>query len=312
MSAGLPTEAIQEALRKKLRILIAEAGSGEISRILKSLFPDAEGSLELTDVSNAAALLPTIQLVAPEIVFLDLALFPNEPLAAVRSVRRAAPNIPLIALARSADKQQAEKSLQEGAMDYVLKEYADGNTLGRILRGALERNTVSGLTDLLRDPQTGMYTREGFSALAQRALQAAQRSGGQLVLFTAVLENVASLREEFGPSAGDRAIKDVSALLQGSFRRTDVVARLGETEFAVLAMHAAEPSAAVMLQRVKTHLAGLNQTRGPWGKLALRLDAVFWSAKGGNPVPGLFAALHGMEKPGARPPENAQEGDSRE
>jgi diguanylate cyclase (GGDEF)-like protein len=289
MSSASSWRVIGSAHAKKLRVLVAESGNGEIAQLLASLFSAGTDSLELTCVSTEVVLVPTIRLVAPEVIFLDLALFPTEPLVALRDLRRVAANIPLIMLASAADKGIAEQCLQEGAMNYVLKEHADSSTLERVLRGALQRNTVAGLTELLRDPDTGVYNREGFLALAQRAVHAAQKSQGKLVLLELELENLAALREEFGPSSAEQAIKDVAALLRGAFRRTDVVARLGESKFAVLAMDAAEPSAAVMVQRVKRHLQALNQARAPWGNLALRLNARFWTAREDTAPPDLFA-----------------------
>jgi diguanylate cyclase (GGDEF)-like protein len=275
---------------KRLRVLVAESGGGKIAHLLESLYSTGTDSLELACVSSEVVLAPTIRLVAPEVIFLDLALFRSEPLAAVRELRRVAAGTPLIMLASLADKEIAEQSLQEGAMNYVLKEHADERAMERVLRGALERNTVAGLTELLRDPQTDVYNREGFMALAQRAVHAAQKSRGQLVLLKAKLENYAALGLEFGPSAAEQGLKDAARLLEGAFRRTDVVARIGESEFAVLAMDAAAPSAAVMVQRVEKHLEALNQARAPWGDLVLRLDARFWSARESTEPPDLIAS----------------------
>jgi hypothetical protein len=50
-----------------------------------------------------------------------------------------------------ADKSYAARSLSEGAIDYLLKGFMDTRTLERVLRTALERNTLEGLADLLRD-----------------------------------------------------------------------------------------------------------------------------------------------------------------
>jgi len=293
--AGMSSESswriFGSARAKKLRVLVAESGSGIIARLLESLYSTGTDALELTCVSSEVVLVPTLRLVAPEVIFLDLALFAAEPLVALRDLLRLTVNIPLILVAHAADKEIAEQSLKEGAMNYVLKEHADENTLKRVVRGALERNTVAGLTELLRDPQTDVYNREGFLALAQRAVHAAQKSRGQLVLLNAQLENLSALREEFGPSAADQSVKDVAELLRGAFRRTDVVARLGESEFAVLAMDAAEPSAAVMVQRVEKHLAAMNQARAPWGSLILRLNAKFWRAREGADAAELFSLV---------------------
>jgi len=85
--------------------------------MLRSLFPDDESALELTLVSTISILLPTIQLVGPEVLFLDLAASGQDAMATVRAVHRAAPSLPLITLAASPEKEIAEQSVKEGALD---------------------------------------------------------------------------------------------------------------------------------------------------------------------------------------------------
>jgi len=55
--------------QQKLRVLMAECDPPRISKMLRSLFPDDESALELTLVSTISILLPTIQLVGPEVLF---------------------------------------------------------------------------------------------------------------------------------------------------------------------------------------------------------------------------------------------------
>lgn len=282
----------QPAVDKKLRVLVAETGAGEIFNALNSLPPSTIPSLELTAVSSATTLLPTIHLVSPEIVFLDLALNPLDPLGTVRNVHRALPNTPLIVLANSSDKERAHQSLQEGATDYLLKGHADPQIVERVLRGALERNTVNGLIDLLRDPFTGLYNFDGFSALASRALESAQKSAGRMILLTAEIGNLCNLVWEFGPSIGEQAVRDAANLFRQSFRRTDIVARLAEALFVILALDALEPTAAIMRQRVERHLLALNCSRAPWGAISLKLSTAFWNAAAGKPFRELLGMIH--------------------
>jgi diguanylate cyclase (GGDEF)-like protein len=268
--------------QKKLRILLAEGGDGETAETLRALFAESEGGLELAVVATVATLIPTIRVVDPEIILLDLALSLRDPLDAVHLVHRSAPGTPLVVLADPSQKQYAAQSLSEGAMDYVLKGFMDARTLDRVLRGALERNTVEGLADLLRDPMTGLYSREGMLTLGARCQEEAQRTGGALVLICALFENLQTLREGFGPGAADYALRDVAQLLAGSCRRSDLVARLGQAQFAVLAVDAVAPSAPVMRQRLEKHLAVHNETRSPWGPIDLRLSVGAWCAKDGR------------------------------
>ena len=268
--------------QKKLRILLAETEPSETADTLRALFPDATGGLDLTVVSTMATLVPTVKLIDPEIILLDLELSMRDPLDAVHLAHRSAPGIPLVVLADPSQKQFAAQSLSEGAMDYVLKGFMDARTLGRVLRTALEHNTFEGLADLLRDPMTGLYTREGLQTLGSRSMEEASRTGESMVLICALFENLQTLRDGFGPGAADHALRDIAALLAGSCRRSDLVARLGPAQFAVLAVDAVAPSAPVMLQRLEKHLAVLNQTRSPWGPIDLRLAVGAWSARSGR------------------------------
>jgi diguanylate cyclase (GGDEF)-like protein len=263
---------------KKFRVLLAEAEPEETAQALRALFPEPDGALELSTVTSIATLLPTIELAAPEAILMDLALGRPDPIGAVRRVHRAAPGVPLIAIVDATEKEFAARSISDGAVDYLVKGFMDTRTLERVLRTALERNTLEGLADLLRDPVTGLYNRDGLTTLGIRAMEKAMRTGGTLVLLCAMIENLSALHEEFGPGAREQAVREAAGLLTNCFRRSDFIARLGEAQFGALAIDAAEPSAPVLRQRVESRLAIFNQARDPWGALELRLSAGYWGA----------------------------------
>src|ERR1051326_5403628 len=226
--------------QKTLRLLLAEAAPGEAAEALRSLYNGKERTIEITRVSTISTLLPTITVTDPEIILLDLSLSLREPLDAVHLVHRTAPGVPLVVLAADSEKEQAVRSLAEGAMDYLLKGHIDARTLERVLHAALERNTMKGLIDLLRDPTTGLYTRDGFLTVGRRRLEDALHAGTPLVLSCALFDNLQSLRDAFGPGAADRALSDLAQLMKGCCRRSDVVGRLGEAQFAILGVDAVD------------------------------------------------------------------------
>ena len=264
---------------KKLRILVAEGNPDEIAPILRSLYPEPQDGLELTVVSGVSTLIATLDIVNPEVIFLDLALARPSPMEAVRRVHRSAPTVPLIIVAGASDKDFAVSSLSHGAQDYLLKGFIDSRTIERVLRTALERNTLEGLADLLRDSLTGLYTRDGFLTLGARAMEMAKSRESTLILLCLRIENLEAVRAGFGPSAAENSLCEVAKALAGSFRRTDILARLGESQFAALAVDAAEPSAPVLRQRLQKRIEMLDRDMGPWGPLELRMSARFWSAK---------------------------------
>jgi len=265
--------------QKKLRILLAESSDGDTAETLRALFDGSEEALELAVVATVATLIPTIRMLDPEIILLDLSLSLRDPLDAVHLVHRSAPGTPLVVLADPSQKQFAAQSLSAVAMDYVLKGFLDARVLDRLLRTALARNTFEGLTDLLRDQLTGLYSREGLLTLGGRCMEEAQRTGTSLVLICALFENLQTLREGFGPGAADEAVRDVAQLLAATCRRSDIIARLGHAQFALLAVDALASSAPVLRQRLERHLTIHNEARSPWGPIDLRLSVGTWTAK---------------------------------
>jgi len=261
-----------------LRILVAENAPGEAGTSLRLLYPESEKLLDLTMVGAVSTLFPTIHVVAPEVIMLDLSLAQPDPLDVVRRVHRSAPDVPLIVLTAESEKDLAMQSVREGAQDYLLKGFMDPRTIDGVLRRALESNTLEGLADLLRDPVTGLHTRDGFQTLGTRSLEFARQKSSTCVLVCTRIENLAAMRGEFGESAAESTLRDVAELLRGSFRRTDLVARLGDAQFAVLAVDAIEPSGPVLRQRLERRITVLNQDIGPWGPLDLRMSVGFWSA----------------------------------
>ena len=263
--------------QKSLRILLAEDESGEMASSLRLLYPENKNELELTVVGSVMTLFPTIGVVDPEVILLDLGLTHPEPLETVRRVHRVAPDVPLIVFGGAKDKDYAALSLREGAQDYLMKGFLDPKTIQDALRNALERNTLGGLADLLRDPVTGLYVRDGFQTLGTRAMETAKENHSTLVLLCARVKRLPEIRAEFGESAAESSLQETGKLLQRSFRRTDIVARIGESQFAALAVDAVEPSGPVLRQRLEKRLAILNRDTGQWGPLELQMSTGFWS-----------------------------------
>ncbi len=265
--------------KKRLRILLAEGDPAETTASLRELYPESQDGLELTIVSTIPTLIATLEIGNPEVIFVDLSLAHPDPLETVRRVHRSAPEVPLIALAGASDRNYAAQSLSQGALDYLLKGFIDTRTLERVLRVALAHNTLEGLADLLRDSLTRLYIREGFLTLGKRAMETAKRRESTLVLLCMRIDNLEALRAGYGPIAVESSLREVAALLTGGFRGTDVVARLGESQFAALAVDAAQPSTPVLCQRLEKRIAMLNRDKGPCGPLELRMNARFWSPK---------------------------------
>ncbi len=278
-TANRPSEAPDTA--KKLRILLAEAGAGQLARAFQELIPKWETECQLTLATSATTLVPTIAAVRPDAIFLDLSLCWPEPLQTVRRVRGAAPSTPLIILANPADKQFAALAVAEGAQDYLLKEYVNARSLERVLRAALERAAVAAAAEspeVLRDALTGLYNARGFEVLAGRSLQRARRVGGTLLILWVREEKLEAIRAAFGREAAERLEREIAEVLSGIFRRSDLLAHVEQGEFVVLATDAGEAGAPLLRHRLEMRLGQQNRAPGRQFPLSVRIGSRLWSA----------------------------------
>ena len=106
----------------------------------------------------------------------------------------------------------------------------------------------------LTDDLTGLHNRRGLFALAGQQLKLARRNHQRALVFFADIDGLKQINDRLGHSEGDIAIRRVARILRGAFRDSDIVARLGEDEFAILANEASLDSQKDIWWRLKENL----------------------------------------------------------
>ncbi len=110
-----------------------------------------------------------------------------------------------------------------------------GNAMDITDRKRMEEEIISlSITDYL----TGLYNRRGFITLAEQQTKIAERTKTGLLLLFADLDKMKWINDNLGHEKGDRALMDVASILKEVFRKSDVIARIGGDEFAVLGVGA--------------------------------------------------------------------------
>ena len=84
------------------------------------------------------------------------------------------------------------------------------------------------------DELTGVLNRRGFMAHFARAMATARRAGGGGILAIIDIDDLKVINDRLGHPAGDAVLRRVAAVLTDNVRESDVVARIGGDEFAVL------------------------------------------------------------------------------
>jgi diguanylate cyclase (GGDEF)-like protein len=134
------------------------------------------------------------------------------------------------------------------------------NALLRIVAGRLY-DADRKLARYSPDPLTGLASRRAFHEQYRRlAAGARRRKNGLLLLALDVLE-LKVVNDRFGYALGDEVLRTVADALVESTRTTDVIARYGGDEFAVLLLDAMPKDAEIVTARVRDRLGALGVQR---------------------------------------------------
>lgn len=110
------------------------------------------------------------------------------------------------------------------------------------------------------DPLTGLPNRRAFDEALARDFARSQRSGHPLSLLVLDIDHFKTVNDSWSHSVGDQVLREVARLLAASCRDSDLPARLGGEEFALLLNDTALDEA----QRVCTRLQGLFHAQRNW------------------------------------------------
>jgi diguanylate cyclase (GGDEF)-like protein/PAS domain S-box-containing protein len=114
----------------------------------------------------------------------------------------------------------------------------------------------------ITDELTGLLNRRGFFTMAEKQLSISSRTGSNLYLLYADLDNMKLINDQQGHKIGDQALKDTARLLREIFRDGDILARVGGDEFTVLLTTIADDqNEQSVLARFDKKLAELNNQK---------------------------------------------------
>jgi diguanylate cyclase (GGDEF)-like protein len=211
-----------------------------------------------------------------DLILLDLSLPDSHGLDTLSQVRLQTADIPIIVFTGHDDDLIGVQAVKAGAQDYMVKGEVTRRVLVRAIRYAIERNRMQlALRDASWvDDLTGLYNRRGFMALAAQHYKLVQRMKKGLLLLYVDLDGLKSINDRHGHLAGDDLLRTAASMLQKTFRSSDVVARIGGDEFAVLVLGGTAQTAGLLARRLAENVEQYNQQVESVCKLALSTGTV--------------------------------------
>lgn len=263
-----------------IRVLLVESDDDDAGRVEIALGGSSAGYA----VERVTRLQDALDRVATgyDVVLLDLKL-PDAPgLEAFLRLHTPNPALPVVVITGQSDEALALQAVNLGAQDFVPKDALYPELVQRALRYAIERQRLlAELRELaLRDELTGLYNRRGLLTLGEQYSRIAERRSQHVVVLFIDLDDMKRINDQFGHAVGDHAVVELSEILLETFRKSDVIARVGGDEFCALLTETTVGAAEIVIARLYGVIAGHNARGERPYRLSVSVGRASWEGEG--------------------------------
>ena len=144
-------------------------------------------------------------------------------------------SLPVMVMTGYTDNYSAETAMASGAREFINKPFSVSEFMIRFDKMMRDQRGMEALSALsLTDDLTGLYNRRRLLVLAEQYLKLSVRTKKTLLFLFIDVDNLKWINDHYGHQAGDQALIDLAAVLKKTFRKSDIIARIGGDEFVVL------------------------------------------------------------------------------
>jgi len=267
-----------EKRKKKINILLIVDAVDEVAP-LRSQLESIEGFVfALKSTTKFREALHLINNSSFDLILLDVSTFRGSHFDLFVAIEEQADDIPIVVITSQDDEQVAIRAVEEGAQDYIVKGHVNTRHLVHSLKYAvLRQKLLQKLVDQsLMDELTGLYNRRGFLTLGEQQLRVIDRNERGIELFFIDLDGMKQINDLHGHATGDKALVATAELFRHCFRKSDILARIGGDEFAVLAIETPVEKENILLERLRNQISHYNNESKEVFQLSLSIGTAHY------------------------------------
>jgi diguanylate cyclase (GGDEF)-like protein/PAS domain S-box-containing protein len=130
-----------------------------------------------------------------------------------------------------------------------------------------------------KDPLTDLHNLRGLLHLGEQKWKELKRMQGDVIVFVMDLDGLKEINDTLGHAAGNQAIISMAKVLRDSFRDSDLLARTGGDEFAVVLFDVEAAHIQEYVDRVYKTIVSVNSINGKEFVLSASIGVAFCPAE---------------------------------
>lgn len=221
--------------------------------MLKSFFTKEGNPCETA--ANAESALDRIRQTPFDVILTDINMTGMNGLELTKEAKKIRPDAIVILMTGFVEDFSYDIALEVGASDFIKKPFSLQEVLVRIKQAKMHKE-IHEMS--LKDELTGLYNRRGFFAFAEHMLKIEKRDSKKMFLLYADVDNLKMINDTWGHKEGDAALMEIAAILKAIYRESDVIARMGGDEFAVIPVRGDEGTADILISRLQDEIDAHN------------------------------------------------------
>jgi diguanylate cyclase (GGDEF)-like protein len=166
--------------------------------------------------------------------------------------------VPIIGVSGEGGSRLSSKFIKKGANDFIVKPFSADEFFCRVEQNIELIEHIKKIEQIsFTDYLTGLWNRRYFLSNAKMLLGNARRSKFPIAVCMIDIDFFKKVNDTYGHEAGDLVLQRVAAVLQESFRSSDIVSRFGGEEFCVLAAGVDAEKAQKLFDDVRKNIESL-------------------------------------------------------
>lgn len=153
----------------------------------------------------------------------------------------------------------AALQLQIDNLEKVVEKHKKGAQEMEVSRDSYKATSDIFEAAAMEDSLTGLYNQRGFITLVEEQLNIAKRQKKDSFFIFSDVDHLKRINDTFGHAKGDKALVDIASILKKSFRKSDIIARIGGDEFAVAMVDCGKEHLALAKRRLKENVEERNR-----------------------------------------------------